>query len=75
MKLALEMHRAARGPQRFEDRDLFLHQRVAFFLGIAHAFGLDPRSRFVPAIRLMQMRPPDSWSKVDIIFAIKTGLM
>jgi hypothetical protein len=28
-----------------------------------------------PAIRLMQMRPPESWSKAAIIFASSTGLM
>ncbi len=28
-----------RGPQRLQDRDLFLHDLVAFFLGPAHALG------------------------------------
>ena len=30
-----------RGPQRFQDRDFFLHQRIALFLGVADAFGFD----------------------------------
>ncbi len=41
VELAFEMHGPARGPQRFQDRDLLLHQRVALLLGVAQAFGLD----------------------------------
>lgn len=41
VELALDMHRAARGPQRLEDRDLLLHQRVTLLFCVAHAFGLD----------------------------------
>src|SRR6188508_2510779 len=41
VELALEMERPARGPQRFQDRNLLLHQRVALFLAVAYALALD----------------------------------
>src|SRR5271167_2730621 len=41
VKLAGEMYRAARGPQRLEDRDFLFHQRVALFLGVHHALADD----------------------------------
>ena len=41
VEFALEMNRTARGPQRLQDRDLLLHQRIALFLGVAHALAFD----------------------------------
>ena len=41
VEFAVEVQRAGMGPQRCQDRDLLLHQRVAFFLGVAHALGRD----------------------------------
>ena len=41
VKLAFEVDRSARGPQRLQDRDFLLHQRVALFLGVAHALAFD----------------------------------
>ena len=41
MKFSLEVQRSARGPQCLQDRDFFLHQCVALFLGIAHALAFD----------------------------------
>ena len=41
VELAFKVYRAPRRPQRLDDRDLLLHQRVALLLRIAHALAFD----------------------------------
>ena len=41
VELALEVDRPPRGPERLEDRNLLLHQRVALFLAVAHTLAFD----------------------------------
>ena len=67
MKLSFKIHWPPGCPQRLDDRDFFLHQRVTFFLGVAHALAFD-FALVWPAIRLMGCAA-DIRSKVEIILA------
>jgi len=71
---AREGDRGFLGPDPFHDSHGLVHYLVPLVVGMEIAvsghLGVTP-----PAIRLMQTRPPVSWSKVEIIFAMTVGAM